>query len=74
MLRSEQKFRSEAHNLVTENVNKIALSASDDERLQTLDGELNKWIEWLTLMILQQKKKRNSIQTGRIFLAIHTEN
>lgn len=42
MLRSEQKFRSEAHNLVTENVNKIALSASDDERLQTLDGELNK--------------------------------
>ena len=30
-------FKSEAHNLFTEKVFKIALSANDDKRLQTLD-------------------------------------
>ena len=33
----QQRFKSEAHNLYTEEINKIALSSNDDKRLQTFD-------------------------------------
>ena len=32
-----QRFKSEAHNVYTEEINKIALSSNDDKRLQTFD-------------------------------------
>ena len=37
ILKSQQRFKSEAHNVYTEEVNKIALSSNDDKRLQTCD-------------------------------------
>ena len=37
ILKSQQIFKSEAHNLCTEEVNKIALSSNADKRLQTYD-------------------------------------
>ena len=37
ILKSQQRFKSEAHDVYTEEVNKIALSSNDDERLQTYD-------------------------------------
>ena len=37
ILKSQQGFKSEAHNVYTEEVNKIALSSNDDKRLQTYD-------------------------------------
>ena len=37
ILKSQQRFKSEAHSLYTEDVNKIALSSNDDKRLQTFD-------------------------------------
>ena len=37
MLVSQQRLKSEAHNVYTEKVNKIALSSNDDSRLQTFD-------------------------------------
>ena len=37
ILKSQQKFRSEAHNVYTGRINKIALSNNDDKRLQTFD-------------------------------------
>ena len=36
ILRSQQGFKSNLHNVYTEEVNKIALSSNDDKRLQTL--------------------------------------
>ena len=36
-LKSQQGFKSEAHNVYTEEINKIALSYNDDKRLQTFD-------------------------------------
>ena len=37
MLKSQQRFKSEAHNVYTEEINKIALSNNDGKRLQTFD-------------------------------------
>ena len=37
MLKSQQKFKSEKHDVYTEEVNKFALSSNDDKRLQTFD-------------------------------------
>ena len=37
MSKSQQRFKSEKHDVYTEEVNKIALSSNDDKRLQTFD-------------------------------------
>ena len=37
ILKSQQRFKSEAHCVYTEEVNKIALSSNDNKRLQTFD-------------------------------------
>ena len=35
ILKSQQRFKSDCHNVYTEQINKIALSCNDDKRLQT---------------------------------------
>ena len=37
ILKSQQRFKSEAHNVYTEEIKKIALSSNDDKKLQTFD-------------------------------------
>ena len=37
ILRSQLRFKSDLHNVYTEEVNKIALNSNDDKRLQTFD-------------------------------------
>ena len=37
ILKSQQRFKSERHDVYTGEANKIALSSSDDKRLQTSD-------------------------------------
>ena len=38
IMRSQLRFKSDHHNVYTEEVNKIALNSSDNKRLQTFDG------------------------------------
>ena len=38
MLKPQQRFKSENHEVYTENINKIALSSNDDKRIVALDG------------------------------------
>ena len=38
ILKSQQRFRSEKYNVFTEEVNKIALIAHDDKRIQSIDS------------------------------------
>ena len=38
ILKSRQRFKSEKHDVYTEEVNKIALISNDDKRLRTFDG------------------------------------
>ena len=37
-MRSQLRFKSDHHNVHTEEINKIALNSSDNKRLQTFDG------------------------------------
>ena len=37
ILKSQQRFKSDHHNVYTDEINKIALSSNDDKRLQTSD-------------------------------------
>ena len=37
ILKSQQRFKSERHDVYTEEINKIALSNNDGKRLQTFD-------------------------------------
>ena len=37
ILKSQQRLKSNCHNVYTEQINKIALSSRDDKRLQTFD-------------------------------------
>ena len=37
ILKSQQRFKSDYHDVYTEEINKIALSNDDDKRLQTFD-------------------------------------
>ena len=38
ILKTQQRFRSEKHNVFTEEINKIALSSNDDKRIQSIDS------------------------------------
>ena len=37
ILKSQQRFKSDNHNVSTERINKITLSSNNDKRLQTFD-------------------------------------
>ena len=37
ILKSQQRFKSEAHSVHTEEINKISLSSNDNKRLQSFD-------------------------------------
>ena len=37
ILKSQKRFKNDHHDICTEQINKIALSSNDDERLQTFD-------------------------------------
>ena len=38
ILKIQQRFKSERHNVFTEEINKIALSSNDNERIQSIDS------------------------------------
>ena len=69
----QQRFKSEAHNVYAEQINKFVLSSNDDKRLQTFDrittypywtnafkvckSEMLSKYKWLILMIMPIKTK-----------------
>ena len=38
ILKTQQRFKSERHNVFTEEINKISLSSIDDKRMQSIDS------------------------------------
>ena len=75
IVKSQQIFKSDYHNVYTEQINKIALSSNNDKRLQTFDktttyqyeanafkvyeSEMLSKYKWLNLMTMQMKIKQN---------------
>ena len=45
ILKTQQRFRSEEHNVFTEEINNIALSSNNDKRMQSIDSIKNMHIE-----------------------------
>ena len=85
ILKSQQRFKSDYHNIYTERINKIALSSNDDKRLkittypyetnafEVCESEIQNKYRWLILMIMAMKTKQNIFQSGHIFQITHTE-
>ena len=77
ILKSQQRFKSDYHNVYLEQINKTALSSNDDRRLQIFDkmtthphginafkvceSEMLSKYKWWILMIIQMKTKQNII-------------
>ena len=38
VVKTQQRFKCERHNVLTEEINKIALSSNDDKRIQSIDS------------------------------------
>ena len=38
ILKKQQRFKSETHNIFTEEINKIPLSSNDNKRMQSIDS------------------------------------
>ena len=38
IIKTQQRFKSERHNVFTEKINQIALSSNDDKRMQSIDS------------------------------------
>ena len=87
--KSRRRFKSKAHNVYTEKINKIALRSNDDKRLQTFDrittyaygtnnfkvcgSEMLSKYKELILVIIHMKTKQSIIKNGYIFQITHTE-
>ena len=77
ILKSQQRFEGDYHNVYTEQINKITLSSNDDKRLQIFDKittypyqtnvfkvckiEMLRKCKWSILMVMQMKTKHNII-------------
>ena len=55
ILKSQLRFKSDYHDVYTEEVNKIALSSNDDKRLQTFDKLQHIYTEQMLLKYVKVK-------------------
>ena len=58
ILKTQQRFRSEKRNVFTEEINKIALSSNDDERMQSIDS-VETYAYGTSKNLLSEKKRLN---------------
>ena len=62
ILKSQQRFKSDNHNVYTEQINKIALDRNDDKRLQTFDKITTYRYETNAFKVCKSKFRRNSLK------------
>ena len=62
ILKTQQRFENEKHNVFTEEVNKNALSSNDDERMQSIDSiETYEYGSTKDLVCEEEETKCNNI-------------
>ena len=60
--KAQQRFKSEKHNIFTEEINKIASSSNDDKRIQSIDSiEINAYGTRKDLVSQREEIKYNNI-------------
>ena len=60
ILKSQQRFKSDFYNVYTEQINKIALSSNDDNRLKTFDKITTYPYETNAFKVCENESRRNS--------------
>ena len=60
ILKIQQRFKSERHNVFTEVINKIALSSNDDKRMRSI-GSIEIYVHGTSKDLICKKKKVNAI-------------
>ena len=56
ILKTQQRFWSEEHNVLTEEINKITLSSNDDKRMQSIDS-IESYTYWMSKVLVSEKEK-----------------
>ena len=72
LYRSQQRFRSDHHNVYTEEVNKIALSSNDDKRIQTFD-KVTTYSFGTNAFMVCRKKNRSEMDDYSSILKNHSK-
>ena len=62
ILKSQERFKSDYHEVYTEELNKIALSSNGDKRLQTLDKITTYPYGTNVLKVCESEFQRNSLK------------
>ena len=57
ILKTQQRSKSERHNVFTEEINKIALSSNDDKRLQSINS-IKTYAHGMSKDVICQKEKQ----------------
>ena len=61
MLKTQQGFKRQRHNVFTEEINKITLTSNDDKRTQSIDS-IETFVYGMSENIIHAKKKLISIK------------
>ena len=61
MLKTQQGFKRQRHNVFTEEINKITLTSNDDKRTQSIDS-IETYVHGMSDSIIHAKKKLISIK------------
>ena len=56
ILKTQQRFKSERHNVFTEEINKVALSSNDDKIMQSIDLIEIYALGWAKILYTWKKK------------------
>ena len=64
ILKSQQRFKSDYHNIYTEQINKIAVSSYDDKRLQTFYKITTCPYRINAFKICESEFRKNSLKKG----------
>ena len=68
ILKTQQRFKTERHNVFTEEINKIALSSNDDKRMQSIDS--NETYAYDLVSEKEEIKCNNIIKRNKKYLTL----
>ena len=69
MLKTQQGFKRQRHNVFTEEINKITLTSNDDKRTQSIDS-IETYVYGMSDNIIHAKKKLISIKQYKKLLIL----